>query len=564
MLRNLHVKNLALIEEADVTFGEGFNILTGETGAGKSILLGSIQLALGGKVPKDFVRNEEKSASVELEFQVDNPKVLKKIEAFDVPMEEAGQVLLSRGITGGRSVARVNGETVSAGILKEIGSLLIDIHGQQEHQSLLHRRKHLEFLDNYARESLQKEKDILKETYRTYKAVEEELEQFSLSETEKNREMDLLAYEVQEIREASLRIGEEEELEQQYKKLNNARKILENISGIRELSGYEAGEGAGNTIGRALQLLQEVSEYDKELEEPLSELQTIEDLLGEFNREIAAYSESLDFEGADFSEVEERLDLIHKLENKYGNSIETVLDALEEREKRLAELSDYEELLNKKKKELEKQQEEVKKHSEKLTKLRKKAAAELEKAMIQALEELNFLEVAFEIRISPLEDYTANGRDEAAFYISTNPGESVKPMEQIASGGELSRIMLALKSVLAKKDTIDTLIFDEIDVGISGRTAQRVSEKMAALAKNHQILAITHLAQIAAMADEHFLIEKQVAGNETLTQIRPLEERETIEELARIQGGAEITDTIREGAAEMRRLAKDYKEILPV
>lgn len=564
MLRNLHVKNLALIEEADVTFGEGFNILTGETGAGKSILLGSIQLALGGKVPKDFVRDEEKSASVELEFQVDNPKLLKKIEEFDVPMEEEGQVLLSRRITGGRSVARVNGETVSAGILKEIGSLLIDIHGQQEHQSLLHRRKHLEFLDNYARESLQKEKDILKETYRAYKAAEEELEQFSLSETEKNREMDLLAYEVQEIKEASLRIGEEEELEQQYKKLNNTRKILGNISGIRELAGYEAGESAGNTIGRALQLLQEVSEYDKELEEPLSELQTIEDLLGEFNREIAAYVESLDFEGADFSEVEERLDLIHKLENKYGNSIEAVLDALTEREARLAELSDYEKLLNNKKKELKERRAELDAHSKKLTKFRKKAAAELEKAMIQALAELNFLEVAFEIRISPLEDYTANGMDEAAFYISTNPGESVKPMEQIASGGELSRIMLALKSVLAKKDTIDTLIFDEIDVGISGRTAQKVSEKMAALAKNHQILVITHLAQIAAMADEHFLIEKQVEDNETLTQIRPLEEKETIEELARIQGGAEITDTIREGAAEMRRLAKAYKEILPV
>lgn len=564
MLRNLHVKNLALIEEADVTFGEGFNILTGETGAGKSILLGSIQLALGGKVPKDFVRDEAKSASVELEFLVDNPKVLKKMEEFDVPMEEEGQVLLSRRITSGRSVARVNGETVSAGILKEIGSLLIDIHGQQEHQSLLHRKKHLEFLDNFARESLQKEKDILKETYRAYKAVEEELEQFSLSETEKNREMDLLAYEVQEIKEASLRIGEEEELEQQYKKLNNARKILENINGIRELAGYEAAEGAGNTIGRALQLLQEVAEYDEELEGPLSELQTVEDLLGEFNREIAAYLESLDFEGADFADVEERLDLIHKLENKYGNSIEAVLEALEEREARLLELSDYEALLENKKKELKELRAELAKHSEKLTKLRKKAATELEKAMIQALAELNFLEVAFEIRISPLEDFTANGQDEAAFYISTNPGESVKPMEQIASGGELSRIMLALKSVLAKKDTIDTLIFDEIDVGISGRTAQKVSEKMAALAKNHQILAITHLAQIAAMADEHFLIEKQVAEHETLTQIRPLKEKETIEELARIQGGAEITDTIRDGAAEMRRLAKAYKEILPV
>lgn len=564
MLRNLQVKNLALIEEANVTFGEGLNILTGETGAGKSIILGSIQLALGGKVPKDFVRNEEKSASVELEFQVDNPKVLRRIEAFDVPMEEEGQVILSRRITGGRSVARVNGETVSAGILKEIGSLLIDVHGQQENQSLLHRKKHLEILDNFARESLQEEKDILKETYKDYKTAMEELEGFSISEAEKNREMDLLSYEVQEIKEASLRIGEEEELEQSYKKLSNARKILENLNGVRELTGYGAGESAGNTVGRALHLLQEVSEYDSKLEGPLGELQTIEDLLGDFNRELSAYLDSMDFESADFGEVEERLNLIHKLESKYGQSVEAVLQALKEREQRLLELSDYEEMLIKKRSKAEKKKAELVKHCETLTRLRKEAAGELEKAMVQALEDLNFLEVEFEIQIRPLADFTANGLDEAAFYISTNPGESVKPMEQIASGGELSRIMLALKSVLAKKDTIDTLIFDEIDAGISGRTAQKVSEKMAGLAKNHQILAITHLAQIAAMADEHFLIEKNVEEHETITQIRPLEEKESIEELARIQGGAEITDTIRDGAAEMRRLAKAYKEILPV
>lgn len=563
MLTNLHVKNLALIEEADVAFGEGLNILTGETGAGKSIILGSIGLALGEKVPRDFVRDEEKSASVELEFQIDNPKVIQKIEDFDVPMEEGGQVILSRRITGGRSVARVNGETVSAGILKEIGALLIDIHGQQEHQSLLHRKKHLEILDNFAKELIQAEKDILKETYHSYKKAMEELEAFSISEGEKNREMDLLAYEVQEIKEASLRIGEEEELEQTYKKLNNARKILENLNAVKSLTGYEAGESAGNTVGRALHLLQEVLEFDRDLENPFSELQTIEDVLGDFNREISAYLDSMEFEGADFSEIEERLNLIHKLENKYGQTIEDVLAALDKREKRLLELSDYEEMLVKKRNALEKEKAELVKHCETLTGLRKEAAKELEKAMVQAMKDLNFLEVKFEIRIEPLSDFTANGRDEAAFYISTNPGESVKPMEQIASGGELSRIMLALKSVLANKDTIDTLIFDEIDTGISGRTAQKVSEKMAGLAKNHQILAITHLAQIAAMADVHFLIEKHVEDKETITQIRPLEEKETIEELARIQGGAEITDTIRDGAAEMRRLAKAYKEILP-
>lgn len=564
MLRSLHVKNLALIEEAHVSFGEGLNILTGETGAGKSIILGSIQLALGAKVPKDFVRDEEKSASVELEFEVKNPKVKNAIEDLDLLMEEDDLVILSRRITGGRSVSRVNGEVVSASTLKEISSLLIDMHGQQENQSLLHRKKHLDFLDEFAKESILKEKETLKELYNKYKRAKEELETFAKDEAERNREMDLLAFEVSEIKDARLRIGEEEELESEYKKLSNSRKIMENLSGIKAMSGFDEEAGAGSQISRSLRLMHEIAEYDSELEGPLSELQTVEDLLSDLNREIGNYFDSMEFEGSVFVEIEERLNLIRKLETKYGSTIEQVLDALEKKENRLSELSNYEEELVRKSAFLEEIRQKLDEQSKLLSKLRSVAAKELEAAIRQALKDLNFLDVAFEIRLNPLSDYTANGMDEAAFYISTNPGETVKPMEQIASGGELSRIMLALKSVLAKKDTIDTLIFDEIDTGISGRTAQKVSEKMAMISKGHQVIAITHLAQIASMSDHHFLIEKSVENGETKTQIKPLKEDKSIEELARILGGAEITSTVLDSAKEMRRLAKEYKEILPV
>lgn len=564
MLRNLQVKNLALIEEAQVSFGEGLNILTGETGAGKSIILGSIQLALGEKIPKDFVRDETKSAIVELEFELEEDEQIRELEAFDIPMDEGRQVILSRRITNGRSVSRVNGETVSAGILKDIAAFLIDIHGQQEHQILRNRKKHLEILDTFARESLQEIKETLKAEYKVYQKVLEDLEAFQISESEKNREMDLLQYEVQEIKEAALRAGEEEELEAQYKRLNNARKILSHLNEIKELTGFEENQSAGSSISRALRSFHDITEYDDALAEQQELLATVEDLLSDFSRSVSSYIETMEFEGEAFEEIEERLNLIHKLEAKYGASIEEVLKSLKEKEERLFELADYEEQLGKKKLLVKKQEKCLAELSASLTKLRKTAAVSFEKAMKKAMLDLNFLDVAFEITFEALPKFTASGLDEVAFLISTNPGEKLKPIEQVASGGELSRMMLALKSVLAEKDATSTLIFDEIDVGISGRTAQKVSEKMAGLARRHQIIAITHLAQIAAMADTHFLIEKKVQGQETRTQIRELKEIETIEELARIQGGAEITETVRESAKEMKRLAEAYKEILPV
>lgn len=559
MLLNLQVKNLALIEQAEVSFGDGLNVLTGETGAGKSIILGSVNLALGEKIPKNFVRDEEKDAFVELLFVVDEKIQAEALQELGVSVED-GQVILSRKISHGRSISRINGETVPAAILKKAAEILIDIHGQHEHQSLLHKKKHLEILDDFGKEVLSEKKEYLKNLYHNYRRQCEELADFSIGEEERNKELDFLNFQIEEIKDAGLKTGEEEELEQKYKKLNNSRKIIQNVSGVLELTGCESAESAGSLIGMAARKLQEVTEYDEKLIDFYGMLLDIDALLHDFGREVSAYADEMEFEGDSFADIEERLNLIRKLESKYGNSIETILENLEEKEKRYEQLLHYEEELDNKKQKLKETEKDLKNVSLEITKIRKELAKDLEKEIRNSLEDLNFYQVAFEISFHTLEDFSANGVDEVEFMISTNPGESIKPLGMVASGGELSRIMLAIKTVLAKRDKIDTLIFDEIDVGISGRTAQKVSEKLACVSASHQVICITHLAQIASMADRHFVIEKKVENDSTVTTIRALEEQEEIEELARILGGAVITDTTKESAVEMKRLASAYKK----
>ncbi len=559
MLLNLQVKNLALIEQAEVTFGDGLNVLTGETGAGKSIILGSINLALGAKVPKDFVRDEEKEALVELLFYVEEESQIMALEELEVSVED-GQVVLSRKITNGRSISRINGETVPASALKKVAEILIDIHGQHEHQSLLHKKKHLEILDEFGKEALATKKEQMKALYRSYRECQDELANFAMDEEAKNRELDFLKFQIDEIRDAALRIGEEEELDAAYRKLNNSKKILSSLGTVQQLFGNDSRENVGSMISTAIRELDDVADYDKSLEDMKSMLLDIDGLVSDFEREVSGYLSDMDFEGESFAEIEERLHLIRKLEGKYGDTIKDVLHSLEEKEERLKQLCHYEEELEHKKSNLLKMEKELKTLSMEITSLRKEYAKDLEKEIIQSLEDLNFLQVAFAVSFKELDDFTVNGMDEVEFMISTNPGESIKPLGMIASGGELSRIMLAIKTVLAKKDKIDTLIFDEIDVGISGRTAQKVSEKLAYVASGHQVICITHLAQIASMADTHFVIEKQVETDGTITKIRELSEEEQFEEIARILGGAEITDTTKENAKEMKRLASQYKK----
>lgn len=556
MLQNLHVKNLALIDETEVDFSEGLNILSGETGAGKSIIIGSINIALGEKVQKEMLRDGEQNALVELIFTVTSEKQKVMLAELDV-FPEDDTVILSRKIVGGRGTAKVNGESVPASKMKEIAAVLIDIHGQHEHQSLLSKKKHLEILDDYAKEELAPLKEAVAKDYRVYRQLETELKNADVDEEERLREVSLLEYEIKELEEADLKEGEDEELEADYRKFVNGKKIMEALSGAYQCTGGE--EQASELTGRALRELGSVSSYDEKIENLEQQLLEIDNLLNDFNREIAAYMEDTEFDEETFYQIEKRLDEVNHLKSKYGSSIAAVLEAFEQKQKRLEQLQDYDNYLNTLKDKVEKAEQALSASSEKVSKVRQKYAKTLVKAVTEALKDLNFLDVIFEMKFERLAGFTANGFDDAEFLISTNPGEPVKPLGKVASGGELSRIMLAIKTVLADQDAVETLIFDEIDSGISGRTAQMVSEKMNVLGRSHQIICITHLPQIAAMADAHYLIEKSVRNKNTVSTIRQLEGEEIIEELSRMLGGVEITDTVRESAREMKELAASKK-----
>ncbi len=553
MLQNLHVKNLALIQEADVEFDEGLNILTGETGAGKSIIIGSMNLALGEKVPKEMLRGNDDPALVELVFSVENEKTIQKLRDLEVEPED-GLVVLSRKITQQRSVGRINGETVPASRMKEVADLLIDICGQHENQLLLSKKKHLEILDEYAKERLEEKKRKLFEQYHAYRRLKEEYEAAKIDTNEQQRELSLLEYEVKEIEEAKLVPGEDEELEEQFKRFSNGKKIMESVSLAYAATGGEM-ESASELLGRAVRELSAVMSYDKEVEALQEQLAEIDNLLSDFNHDISGYMDSADFDGERFYEIEKRLDLLNHLKSKYGSSIEEVLEACSRKQERIEKLQDYDTYLNGLSASIEKQEKQVKALSEEISSIRQEEAQKLTASIAEALDELNFLDVSFTMDFKRLEDYTANGVDDAQFLISTNPGEPLKPLERVASGGELSRIMLAIKTVMAESDEISTLIFDEIDNGISGRTAQMVSEKMNLLGRNHQIICITHLPQIAAMADSHFLIEKSVMNQSTVSEIKKLNIEESVSELARMLGGVEITDTVYQNAREMKQMA---------
>lgn len=563
MLQSLHVKNLALIEEAEVDFSEGLNILSGETGAGKSIIIGSINLALGEKIQKEMLRESEVEgemvpALVELIFRVTNERQMAQLEELEV-YPENDEVILSRKIVNGRGTAKVNGESVPASKVKEIASILIDIHGQHEHQSLLSKKKHLEILDGYAMEKLSEPKKLLAELYHNYRKLSEELKSADVDVEERLREISFLEFEVKEIEEASLREGEDEELEANFRKFSNGRKIVEAVSGAHASTGAGM-ENASELLGRALRELSSVTSYDDKLEELEQQLLELDNLLNDFNREIADYIESMEFDDETFYQVEKRLDEINHLKSKYGASIPEILESLASRQERLAKLKDYDFYLDELKNKVSKAKHQLEEKCLEVSEIRQEYAKKLTVAVTEALKDLNFLDVRFEMEFARTTDFAANGFDDAEFLISTNPGEPIKPLGKVASGGELSRIMLAIKTVLADQDAVETLIFDEIDSGISGRTAQMVSEKMNVLGRNHQIICITHLPQIAAMADSHYLIEKSVHKQMTVSTIRRLREEESVDELARMLGGVEITDTVRSSAREMKELAKQKKQ----
>lgn len=557
MLLHLHVKNLALIRETEIDFTEGLNILTGETGAGKSIIIGSMTMALGGKISREMLREDADYALVELVFSAEHPDLLLRLAELDIPVDD-GQLILSRKISGSRSICRLNGETVSTSVLKEIASYLIDIHGQHEHQSLLNKKKHLEILDAYAHEELSPVRQKLSKSCRHCQDLKKELAQVSEDANARMREQSLLEFEIQEIEDAALREGEDVELEQAYRKMVNGKKILEALTMVQMLCNGED-TSASEQTGRACRELSAVFRYDETLQNLGGQLQEIDSMLADFGRELSDYMEELEFSEQDFHDTEERLNLVNHLKAKYGSTIAEIRAYQEEKQKRLDILLNYEQYTEKLRKEYAKAEAELKACCAEAHKIRIRAAETLALLMREQLAELNFLDVKFEIAVEETEHLSANGSDDVEFLISTNPGEPLKALGKIASGGELSRVMLAIKTVMADQDAIDTVIFDEIDAGISGRTAQKVSEKLALIGRSRQVICITHLAQLASMADSHYCIEKRAVDGSTVTGIRRLEEDEVTEELARILGGAEITDAVRENAQEMKRLALAFK-----
>lgn len=558
MLHNLYVKNLALIDEIEVEFTKGLNILTGETGAGKSIILGSVNLALGGKYSADIIRKGAEYGYVELTFFVENKTQEEALKRKDI-FPEDGVVVLSRKLMSKRSISKINGETVPIALLKEAASILIDIHGQHEHQSLLYKKNHLTILDAFAKENIKQVKEKLAKAYLIYKEQKEELEEALTDEKERNKEIGFLEFEIQEIRQAKLSRQEDETLEETYRRMTNGKKIVGNLEEVYEYTGGTNSETASEAISRALRCMQEAAGCDEQAQDMFQQLAEIDSLLNDFNRELSDYKMSFDFSEETFFEVETRLNEINRLKAKYGNSIEEILEYCDKKEERLLKLQDYDAYLAQLQKKVEETEAEVKHYSNQLSLLRKEESVKLAEAIRKGLRDLNFLDTQFEIVFRELGTYTVQGTDEVEFMISMNPGEPVRALGDVASGGELSRIMLAIKSVMAEKDQIETLIFDEIDVGISGRTAQKVSEKMSFIGRNHQVICITHLAQIAAMADAHYAIEKQVEDGVTKSKIFRLSKEQEIEELARILGGAKITDTVMQSAAEMKELAERTK-----
>lgn len=561
MLLNLHVKNLALIEEVDVDFEKGLIVLTGETGAGKSLILGSVNIALGNKASKDMIRKGTDYSLVELTFSV-SENCAKQLKKYDIYMEEDNIITVTRKISEGRSISKINGETVNIKTLKNVMSLLIDIHGQHDHQSLLYTKNHLDILDKFAKDSILELKEQIKKEYSKYTKLIKKLEEFNIDEGQKAREIEFAEYEVNEIESANLKPEEDVQVEEEFKKLSNSKEIVSALSEIYNALSYETAGGLGDIINKAVMDINSIKGMDEKISQFQTELYDIDNLCRELTSQIYDYNSGMDFNPEYVREVEERLDVINHLKLKYGNSIEEILRYKEEKEEYLEKLNNITDEMENVKNQISELEGTLNNLCTKLSEQRKKAAKELEVLVKQALVDLNFIAVEFEIQITRKESIGENGFDNVEFMISTNPGESVKPLVKVASGGELSRIMLAIKSILATEDDIDTLIFDEIDTGISGQTAMKVAEKMAKISRNHQVICISHLSQIAAMADSHYLIKKTADENSTTTSIKKLTRQQSIEELVRINGGSGITEAGLIHATEMKDMADRTKSNL--
>lgn len=557
MLTELQIKNVAIIDNLTINFGAGFNVLTGETGAGKSILIDSINMALGGRTAKDLVRNGTEYAYSQAVFEV-NKTVEKKLTEYDIELED-NTLILSRKITAdGKSSCRVNGRITPLSIVREIGNMLLNIHGQLDNQALLVSSKHRDFVDNFAGN-----KDILtnySNKYLEYTKLLKKFKELEQSEIDKEHRIELLKFQVNEIKTASLKPGEEEELIKRREFLMNVENIMSNtIEAHNALYGDEMTKSAYDMLYEASQNLEKAAGYDEKLNSYYDTISSVLADIDDITRELKSYIDGVDYEPEEIDVVQNRLALISDLKRKYNClDIDSILKYCNKCEDEMAEIENLESTIEAIKEKVKKAKDDLSSSANKLTETRIRAGNLLAKSVMGELAELDMNKVVFEVKISE-SDFTISGCDNIEFLISTNPGENLKPLSKIASGGEMSRIMLAIKSILSKDDIVDTLIFDEIDTGVSGRAAQKISEKICKISRIKQVLCITHLAQIASMGDFHYLIHKDSDDTKTRTFVNLLSNEERKNELSRIIGGVSVTDTTLKAAEEMLQQADSLK-----
>lgn len=565
MLRELHIKNVAVIEEVTVEFENGFQTLTGETGAGKSILIDSINMALGGRGSRDIVRTGTDYAQVDLAFEVEDDEVLGCLSELGIDCED-GTVLISRRLQpDGKSRSHINGKLTPLNVVREVGELLLTIHGQNDNQSILSPKTHLKFVDEYGNHG--ELLDEYKEQFAAVKKIRTMLSELEADEHGKSELIELLSFQVDEIDAAKLKPGEEEELEERRSFLQNAEQLAEDAGGAYYAlhGGDEESNGALDGLSEALRLLDEAKEFDSRLSPHYDTLSSVIADVEDVMHELRIYTDGVDYSQEELDNTESRLSLIYSLKRKYGSTVEEVLDYAQKSRERLAAIESSDERRAELTAQLSEETEKLSEIAKRLTKARVSAALDLQERIMNQLADLDMQKMRFSAEVSMIEEtdgspkYGSDGCDNVEFMISANPGESLKPLAKIASGGEMSRIMLAIKSVLSDSDKVETMIFDEIDTGVSGRAAQKIAEKMGMLAKKRQILCITHLAQIAAMADRHYIIEKNSDEGSTRTTVRPIEGEERIQELARIIGGVIVTELTLSAAREMLDMAEAYK-----
>ncbi|WP_316569674.1 DNA repair protein RecN [Neobacillus sp. YIM B06451] len=560
MLTELSIKNFAIIEALSVSFSKGLTVLTGETGAGKSIIIDAIHLLVGGRGSSEFVRHGEEKAEIEGLFILDDKKhpCVEKALEYGIEIEDS-MVVLRRDISqNGKSVCRVNGKLVTLTVLREIGGTLVDIHGQHEHQELMNETLHLSLLDQFGNQGIFPVLESYQRVYGKYEETLGKLRKLSENEQQMAHRLDLIQFQYEEITNANLKPNEDEELAEEKQRLVNFEKIFDSVQ-----SGYNALKGDSRALdwaGEAMGLLEGAAALDPAYQDTFEAISNSYYMLEDAASTLRNKLELLEYDPGRLNEIEARLTEINQLKRKYGKTISEILSYAEKISSEIDALQNKETHIGNLEKELTQLKKHLSSEGSNLTSIRKKWAEKLEKLIHKELKDLYMAKTLFEIRfLNERSQYTRMGADKVEFFISTNPGEPLKPLSKVASGGELSRIMLALKSIFSKHQGVTSIIFDEVDTGVSGRVAQSIAEKIFRVATGSQVLCISHLPQVAAMADTHLLISKVTKGGRTKTSVVPLNEEEKVAEIVRMISGAEITDLTKEHAKELLLLASKIK-----